>query len=141
MANTRIHNDAAIAACNAVVDLVDTNGPGTIEIRTGTPPTNCGDADSGTLLGTLTLSATAFGNAADGTDKATAAAATITGDTSADTDGTAGHFRAKDGNGKCIIQGDITATSGGGDMELDDIVISTGDSIDVTSWTFNIPET
>lgn len=61
---TRIANAAAAAAVNSVVDLLDGGaGAGYIEIRTGAQPASVGTAASGTLLGTLTLSDPAFGNA------------------------------------------------------------------------------
>lgn len=138
---TRVSSAAAIAACNAIVDLPDVGGAGTVQIRTGTPPTNVGDSATGTLLGTLTLSATAFGNAIDDTDKATATANTITGDSSADADGTAGYFRVRNNAGTAIWQGTVTATGGGGDMELDTVTINTGDTINISTWTFSVAET
>jgi hypothetical protein len=141
MANTRISNAAAIAGLDALLDLIDVGGTGTIEIRTGAPPATCETADSGTLLGTLTFAATAFAGAVDGTDKAVASrTASITGDSSADTGGTAAHFRSKSGGGTVVIQGDITATSGGGDLELDTVTVTAGDTIDITAYDVEFPE-
>src|SRR5687767_5310722 len=77
------------ATADAAVDLIDVGGAGTIQIRTGAQPTNVADAAQGTLLATLTFSATAFGAAATGV----ATAAAITSDTSADNSGTVGHAR------------------------------------------------
>jgi hypothetical protein len=133
-------NAAALAALNAIVDLVDVGGTGYIEIRTGTPPTNVEDAATGTLLGTCTMSATAFLAATDANPGATVNADTITDDTSADNDGTAGWFRLYSGAGTGILQGDVTATSGGGDLELDNVSITTGDTISITGYTVNLPE-
>ena len=142
MADGRISNAAAIVALDALLDLLDVNGPGTVAIRTGTPPATLLTADSGTLLGTLTLSATAFGGATDDDPGATADAASITGDTSADADGTAGYYRAYDGNSLAVIQGDITTTGvGTGDMLLDSTSVTTGDTINITAWTVTFPET
>jgi hypothetical protein len=36
-------------------------------VRTGSQPTNVGDSEAGTLLGTLTFSSTAFGSSSSGT--------------------------------------------------------------------------
>lgn len=55
-------------------------------------------------------------------------------DTSADAAGTAGHFRIKAG-ATCHIQGNITATGGGGDMTLDNTLIAVGQQVTVTAFT------
>jgi hypothetical protein len=141
MANTRFSNAAAIAALDSLLAELNTGGAGTIEIRTGAPPATCETADSGTLLSTLTLNATAFAGATDGTDKATAAANAITADTSAAATGTAAHFRGKSGGGTVVIQGDITVTAGGGDIEMDSVEIQTSDKVSISAWTVNLPET
>ncbi len=76
--NFKISTAARNAACDALVDRIDGGtGAGTIPIRTGPPPTNVADASSGTLLGTCTFSATAFGASSSGT--ATANSITRTG--------------------------------------------------------------
>src|SRR5262245_16907991 len=98
----RISTDTRNKACDAVVDDIDAGTPpGTIAIRTGAQPTNVGDADQGTLLGTLTFSNPAFGASGTGT----ATASSITSDTNADNSGTAGHFRIKDGSGNIHSDG------------------------------------
>jgi hypothetical protein len=141
MANGRISNAAAIVALDSLTDLLDVNGPGYVEIRVGAPPATLLTAASGALLGTLTLSATAFDGATDDDPGATADAAAITGDTSADADGDAGYYRGYDGNALAIIQGDITDTgTGTGDMLLDSITVTTGDTINITAWTITFPE-
>ncbi len=60
---------------------------GVVEIRTGAQPTADG-ADSGTLLGTLALSADAFAAASGGSCAANA----VSNDVSVDNSGTPGHF-------------------------------------------------
>jgi hypothetical protein len=141
MADGRISNAAAIVALDALLNLLDVNGPGTVAIRTGSPPATLLTADSGTLLGTLTLAATAFDGATDDDPGATADAASITGDSAADNDGTAGYYRAYDGNSLAVIQGDITTTGvGTGDMLLDSTTVTTNDTINITAWTVTFPE-
>ena len=57
-------------------------------------------------------------------------------DTSADAAGTAGHFRIYDSGGTvCGLQGSVTATGGGGDMTLDNIVIALLQLITITGFT------
>lgn len=130
----RLATSARNAACDAIVDLIDAGaGAGTIAIRTGSQPTNVGDADTGTLLGTLTCSDPAFGSASTGT----ATAASITSDTNADNSGTAGHFRVKDSNGNIVFDG--TCGQGSGDLSFDNNVIVAGGTIAITSLTVTVP--
>ena len=103
-----------------------------LKIRTGAQPANCAAADSGTVLSTVNLP-TDYMNAASGGTK------TKLGtweDVSADATGTAAHFRlyATDGT-TCHIQGTVTATGGGGDMEVDSTSFTLGQSITVASFT------
>lgn len=129
----RLSTAARDAATNAIVDLIDSGGAGTIRIRTSTQPTNVGDADSGTLLGTLTFSATAFG--ASSTGVATAAA--ITSDTNADASGTATQFRIY--NGSAAIHSDGTCGTSGAELNFDNNVIVAGGTIAISSFTVTTP--
>lgn len=136
---TRISIPAAQAACNGVVDLLDGGaGAGYIEIRTGAQPATVATAASGTLLGTLTCSDPAFGNAS-AASPSVATASAITSDTNADATGTAGWFRAYDSAGTAIIDGAITATGGGGDLTLDSVSIVAGGTIAMSAWTVSHP--
>lgn len=121
------------AACNAIVDALDSGGAGTIQIRTGAQPTNVADAAAGTLLGTLTFSATAFGAAATGV----ATAAAITSDTNADASGTAGHARILDGS--AAIHSDADCAQGSGVFNFDNSVIVAGGTIAISSMTVTQP--
>lgn len=127
-----ISTAAQNAAANAVAALL--NG-GHLEIRSGAMPATVGTAATGTLLGTLTLSATAFGGSSSGVDTANA----ITGDSSADATGTAGYFRAYDSASVAVIDGTISATGGGGELQLDNTSIVAGGTINVTAWTITMP--
>jgi hypothetical protein len=128
----RLSTAARNAGCDAIVDLIDPSGPGTITIRTSTQPTNVGDSENGSLLGTLTFAATAFGASSTGT----ATAASITSDTSADDSGTAGHFRIFRNAG---IHSDRTCGQGSGDMDFDNAVIVAGGTIAVSAMTITVP--
>jgi hypothetical protein len=122
------------AARNAALDAIETTigtGP-TLEIRSGSAPANCGTADSGTVLATMTLPSDWLA-AASGGSKALAG---TWQDTAADAAGTAGHFRIKAG-ATCHIQGTVTATGGGGDMTLDNAVLAVGQQVTISSFTLS----
>lgn len=133
-------NDTAIAGCDAIVDLVDGGvGAGSIQIYSGTVPTDADTALSGnTLLAEPVFSATAFGACADNTGKATATAASITSDSSANASGTASFFRVTNGDGTVIWQG--TAGTSGTDLILDSATITAGQTVSVSSLTISLPE-
>jgi hypothetical protein len=124
----------SVAVRNARLDAFET-AVGTsaiLKIRTGAQPANCAAADSGTVLATLTLPSDWMA-AASGGSKA------LSGtwqDTSADAAGTAAHFRIYDSGGStCHLQGSITITGGGGDMELDNTNLNTGQQFSITGFT------
>jgi hypothetical protein len=126
----------SVAVRNARLDAIETAIGVTatrLKIRTGAPPTNITDADSGTVLADMTLPAD-WMNAASGGTKTKVAGAWQ--DTAADAAGTAGHFRiyAADGTTQ-HMQGTITATAGGGDMELDNVVLAVGQQVTITTFT------
>jgi hypothetical protein len=119
---------------NARLDAIETaiGTSAVLKIRTGAPPTNITDADSGTVLATMTLPSDWMA-AASGGSKAKSG---TWEDTSADNAGTAGHFRIYASNGTTQhMQGTITATSGGGDMELDNVVLAAAQQVTITAFT------
>jgi hypothetical protein len=133
---TRIPTASRNAACNAVVDLFDGGaGAGEIEVYSGAQPASANDAASGDLLVTFTLDDPAFGNAVAGV--ATLAGVPITA-TAVD-DGTAGWFRGLDSNGATVMDGSVTATGGGGQLELNTTSINTGVDVEITSGTVTMP--
>jgi len=122
------------AVRNAALDAYETaiGASAILEIRSGAAPANCGAADSGTVLATLNLPSDWMA-AASGGSKAKSG---TWQDLSADASGTAGHYRIKDSGGStCHEQGTITATGGGGDMEVDNTVLAAGQQFTVTSKT------
>jgi len=121
---------------NARLDQIEsTIGTSAImKIRTGAPPTNCGTADSGTVVATLSLPSDWMAAASSGQKSMSG----TWQDSSADAAGTAGHFRVyASGGSTCHMQGSITATGGGGDMELDNTVLAAGQQFQVTSFQLN----
>ena len=119
---------------NSRLDVIETTvgASAILKIRTGAAPANCAAADSGTALATLTLpvdwmaAASAGSKAKSGTWE----------DTAADASGTAAHFRLYDSTGTtCHLQGTVTATAGGGDMEVDNVSFAIGQVFTVTTFT------
>ena len=122
------------AVRNARLDVIEsTIGVSAIlEIRTGAAPANCAAADSGTVLATFNLPSDWMAAAVSGSK----AKSGTWQDASADATGTAAHFRVKDSGGTtCHIQGTVTASGGGGDMELDNISIASGQQVTITTFT------
>jgi len=116
---------------NAMSDIATQVGAsGLLKIWTGSPPANCGTADTGTLLATLTCNAT-FGTASSGVLTLNS----ITNATAAAT-GTAGYFRfypSAATSTNAVIQG-LVGTSGS-DLNLNSTAITTGQTVSVTSGT------
>lgn len=118
---------------NAQLDAVESTvgASAVLRMRTGAQPANVAAADSGTVLVTMDLPSDWMAAAASGVK----ALSGTWQDASADATGTAGHFRiyASDGT-TAHIQGSITATSGGGDIEIDNTSIASGQSVTITSF-------
>ena len=123
------------AVRNAMLDAIETavGTAAVLKIRTGAPPANVATADSGTVLATLNLP-TDYLAAASGGVKSKLG---TWEDTSADAAGTAAHWRlyASDGT-TAHAQGTVTATGGGGDLTVDNVVFAAAQSFTVTSWSF-----
>jgi hypothetical protein len=128
----------SVTARNNRLDSIETTvgTSANMKIFSGAPPANCAAANSGTILANLTLPSDYLAAAASGQK----AKSGTWEDTSADNTGTAGHFRlyASDGT-TCHMQGTVTATGGGGDMEVDNTSFASGQSFTVTSFTLNEP--
>ncbi|WP_424894452.1 hypothetical protein [Tepidimonas sp. HKU79] len=119
---------------NARLDAIDTaiGASPIMRIRTGAPPASCATADSGTVLAALTLPSDWMAAAASGSKSMTG----TWQDSAADASGTAGHFRIYDSTGTtCHLQGTVTATGGGGDLQVDNVNFATGQQFTVTSFT------
>jgi hypothetical protein len=134
------------AARNAMVGQISTlvdggSSAGRLRVYTGSQPAGPGTAPSGTLLLDIALNDPAFGSPATGT--ITAAQSPALSGTGA-ANGTAGWFRLLDsteaaGSGLGVVDGDVTATGGGGNLQLSTTSISTGLSVAITSLTVTQP--
>ena len=120
------------AARNAALDAMETaiGITPTLELRSGAVPATCATAASGTVLATMVLPS-------DWMAAASAGAKALSGtwqDTSADAAGTVGHFRINQGV-TCHWQGTVTATGGGGDLTLDNVVLALAQQVTITAMT------
>lgn len=131
------------ASRNAIIDALTAlfnagSGPGVVQIRSGSQPASANDAASGTLLATITLSDPGFGAGALGIATADITPAL---EVAASNSGTAGWYRGLDSDAATVIDGSVTATGGGGDLQLNTVSVLSGVSVTITAWTITMPAT
>lgn len=126
----------------AMLDVIESTIGGNARIRfySGTKPTACSDASTGTLLATMALTgaggdwmsaASAAGNVVT---KAKNGASTWT--TTGVAAGNIGYYRIYDASETvCHEQGTVTATGGGGDITVDNVTIAIGQALTITGKT------
>lgn len=123
----------SVAVRNAQNDAIETaiGASPYLDIRTGAQPSDCAQADAGTELEHMALPSDFMGASASGVKTKSG-----TWSGTVDADGTAAHFRIKNNaDDTCHMQGSVTATGGGGDMELDNVSLALGQSITVNTFT------
>jgi hypothetical protein len=119
--------NAMLDALNARINLGA--GAGLLRIYDGSRPATGGAAT--TLLAELTLSDPAAPAAAAGVLTLSA----ITQDSSANATGTATWFRIVDSDANAVFDGSVTATGGGGDLQLVTTSITATQPVQVSSFT------
>jgi len=126
------------AAADAAIDRLDLGGgPGTIKVYTGSQPTNPDTAIGAvTLLATFTLADPAFGASSVGVKTIDASPTLNTVGVAA---GTAAWFRGADSTGAPVFDGTVSATSGGGNLELNTTTISVDLALSITGGTITMP--
>jgi hypothetical protein len=125
------------AVKNAAVDATTVlQNSGKVRIYDGTPPLTPATALSGNdILVEFDMPATAFSAAVSGVATANAIA-TATGTAAAGAGTNATFYRAFNTDGTTVhSQGTVTATGGGGDMEIDNINIAENQQVNITSYT------
>lgn len=127
--------NARLDAIETAIDAANATGTPTLVIVSGAPPATTATAATGTVLATIALPADWMAAASNGSK----AMSGTWSDSAADAAGTAGHFRiySEAALTTAHMQGTITATGGGGDMELDNTVFAAGQAFSVTSFTIN----
>lgn len=118
--------DAQLSAWNA-----DTGSSAKILIYSGAMPGNCADSATGDLLVTFSLIASWLGTPSSGVvdlSNLPLSAVVLAS-------GIAGYFRITHNDGvTCSMQGTITADGDGGDMTLDNTSLSSGNTINLLSF-------
>ena len=122
--------DTRNATLQALETTIGTNP--IMTVSSGTVPADCGSANTGTVLATMILPTNWLDTPALGS-------IVLSGtwqDLSADDSGTAGYFRLHQSDGTiCHMQGTVTQTGAGGDMQLDTTNIAVGQQITITAFT------
>lgn len=129
---------ATVVAADAIVDLIDGGaGDGVLQIWSGAQASDPDAAPGGSELVEIPFGDPAFGGASvSGSDAEATANALDTGVTATGT-GTAGHFRVLDSDSNVIFTGTVTGSGGGGDIELDNTSITTGQVVEISSLVFS----
>ena len=120
---TTIRNGLA----DLVVDAIDagtTDAAGSVLIAT--------TGFASTLVNIPLAAPPAFGAAASGV----ATASGLPKEATATATGTAAVFRIEDRDNTEIFQGVVTATGGGGDMELSSLSVTSGDTVRINTFTY-----
>ena len=122
--------DTRNATLQALETTIGTNP--IMTVSSGTVPADCASANTGTVLATMILPTNWLDTPALGS-------IVLSGtwqDLSADDSGTAGYFRLHQSDGTvCHMQGTVTQTGAGGDMQLDNTNIAVGQQITITAFT------
>lgn len=109
-------------------------GGGNLKIYSGSQPATADTAPSGNLIVTITLPATPFAAASSGVIAKSGTWSGVAGATD-----TAGWFRIQTSGNTHPLDGSVTATAGGGELELDDVTITSGQTVTVSSFTITQP--
>ena len=117
------------AVRNALADLIDTL------VNTGASTAVLKLRDGTTDIVSFNLSATAFGAASSGTITLAGTPIAGTAGASGDVDG----FQILDKDGTLILSGTVTATGGGGDIEITNISVANGQGCSLTSFSYSAP--
>lgn len=129
----------SVAARNArlaaTIAQIDGGGSaGTVQIRSGARPASPAVAATGTLLATVALKRPSFAAPASG------AAAVVDPDPAAAVAaGTASWCRVLDSAGAAVMDGDVTGSGGGGDIELATTALTAGLQVDITGGSITEP--
>lgn len=137
-----IHNSMAIAAANAIADLVDggVGSNGLMEVRSGTVPASLADADTGTMLASISFNATAFADAINAAPGGRVSVNGVPISATATATGIATYFRVKNKAGIVVIQGRCGVTGSGEHAIINRTDITSGGEVILNSLNMTMPE-
>ena len=131
----KISNSLAGAQGTAVATAIGSNA--ILEVRSGAAPATADTAASGTLLCTVTVPGS-------WTSATNSGVTTVTSGDPVAVDpvasGTAGHARLKTSGGSTMLDCTVTATGGGGDIQLGSTTITTGVKLDIGPVVLTVPK-
>lgn len=123
-------------AASIIADIDAGTGPGTVKFYTGPQPADADDAlTTQTLLATLTFSDPSAPAPVNGLITFDA----IAEDSGADATGVAAWARIEDSDSNTVFDCDVTASGGGGAIELNTVSIALGGPVRITSFTLTVP--
>ena len=117
--------------------IVGTLPAGTLKIYSSASAPANAKAAEGTAIAEGTTAA--FGGHAGNSGAAMSATSELVGLAAAGGGTNAHHFRFV-GSGGVIVQGTVSGTGDGGDLELDNISIAEDQAVNVTAFTFTMPD-
>lgn len=123
---------AVLAQAMAAAAATDIGSGSSIRIYSGSKPATPETAATGTLLVTIPIagSFTASAGTLTAADPASASPAAS---------GTAGYFRVLTSGSTAKVDGTVSATGGGGDMQLGSTTVTTGVPVDLGVPSFTMP--
>lgn len=132
MANISLNSALQNRQADSMADSFDLGaGNAVLEVYDGAIPTDANTAlGAQTLLASVSIASPAFGASTGGTAPKNG----TWEDLDVDASGTAAWFRIRDSDSTYVLQGDVTGTSGGGDIEVDDVSFVAGGTFTVTSF-------
>lgn len=125
-------NKFALAYWNAALDalVAAVGNAGVLRLCSGTRPTHVADPITGSVLAEFVLGAP-FAPAASGG----VLLPTLPSATTATATGTVSHYRVlQNGGTTAVFDGDISGIGSGADMEINDVDIAIGASVEVANW-------
>jgi mono/diheme cytochrome c family protein len=123
---------------DALLDVIESTigTSAVLKLFDGTLPANCGTADAGTVVASMSLQSDWMAASSSGSK----AKSGTWSDASADATGTVDYFRLYASNGTtCHMQGTVTATGGGGDLTLDNVSVASAQVVTITGFTLTAP--
>lgn len=108
---------------------------GTLELRSGSQPTNVAAPDAGTLLCVISVPVGGFSGSVDGTFQAQD---TWTGTAlpAAGAGATIQHFRFKSSTGAAVLDGAVSVPGGGGQMIINEVEVVSSQPVIVAGFSY-----